>query len=134
MHYSYYSYHFRTFNLLSYTNLTLLLDIMLQVLILCLSFLTCFTLLKSNKYKSNKNNISRIILFKINIFKVNITKFYSNKVHTIAKACNNIRVYIIKVYSSFSSILLIKSHSRKNFNAGRQASIALSHFSWVLYL
>ena len=65
--------------LLVCTNTTVFLDVMLQALILCLSFFTSLTLLislTSFSHMSNMNNSFAITILKIIIIKANIIKIY----------------------------------------------------------
>ena len=83
-------------HLLTCTNHTILLDVMLQALILCFSFFTCLVLLIfiTPSHKSNLIYSYKIIAVKIIIIKINIAKVYTVKVYIITKECNNVRVYI----------------------------------------
>ena len=115
---------------------------MLYALILPLSVFKRFTLFECIKssHKSNKNNCVSIIFIKI---QGNIVTFFNNKAHIIAKLCNNIRVFMIKVYifirkyrimTFLTHFLFVTNQSGTNFNVGRKASTALSLISRVLHL
>ena len=72
-----------------------------------LIFFTCLALFISikNSHKSNMNNCFRIIVIKIMIIEVSIIKINNNKIHIIAKNCDNVRICINKKY------LIIKNYS-----------------------
>ena len=117
------------FHLLTFTNVTILLDTMLQTLILFYLFFACFAMLIFVKpsHLSHMIHCFRIIIAKIIIIKANIINTNINKTHIITKKCDIIRIFINRDYifiknttlSRSLSILFVKKQSGTNFNNGR---------------
>ena len=142
---------FLFFHILTCTNPMILLDDKLQALTFSLisQLFAYFKLLvlfisitSSHKYgNSNSNSNSfRVIIVKIIISKVNISKFdntnanIKNLKKSESVSTKTMSSLESTASSGFASIFFIKNLSGTNYNAGRQASAALSYIYWVLYV